>query len=167
MKSNLEKRLLSIPGVSALNFKDEQLFRIAFPKDSVQYVRSWLYILRSSHSLKGQLGYKCITKDLVAVIAYRNETMYVIPIADSTNGVALKHLCQNIFQKTACRVLIKKFHEDYYQQITTRSLSRITEELLEDDTYPEALLQLQRLFISSKGEINPVATKLIRKIKRF
>lgn len=159
-----EKRLLSIKGVSQLTFQDEQFLRLAFPKDSIRYARSWLYLLRASHGEKGNLGYKYRDKDFVAIIGYRNNVVYITPVSDNTQGLKLKKLCDKIFLNIKSRIIIKKYHS---APSTLKAKSKRTSQLLEDDLYPETMLQLNKLFISLKGELNPAAKRLIQKERKF
>ncbi|MGI8420198.1 MAG: GNAT family N-acetyltransferase [Candidatus Levyibacteriota bacterium] len=167
MKSIKEKQLLTISGISRLELEDEQLFRIAFPKDSIQYARSWLYTLRTSHGEDGKRGYKFVTPDIIVVIGYRNNVMYVTPILDKTHGIILQKLCQAIFETTQCRVLLKKFHQESYEQFHVPQTQLDSRHLLEDDSCPETVLQLNKIFISPQGEINPNARKFIKKVKKI
>ncbi|MGH7204179.1 MAG: GNAT family N-acetyltransferase [Candidatus Levyibacteriota bacterium] len=166
MKTIKEKQLLTILGISHLEFEDEQLFRIAFPKDSIQYARSWLYTLRTSHGKDGKRGYKFVTPDIIAIIGYRTNVMYVTPILDKTHGVMLHKLCQAIFETTQCPVLLKKFHQESYEQFHSQMLPG-SRHLLEDDSCPETVIKLNKLFVSPRGEINPLAKKFIKKVKKI
>jgi L-amino acid N-acyltransferase YncA len=162
-----EKRLLHIKGISHLTYEDEQLFRLAFPKDSVQYARSWLYCLRASHGDAGKLGYKFVNADLIAVIGFRKKVVYVTSIIDKTHGIMLQKLCQTIVEKTSKEVLLKKFNPRLHEQFSFQSTNRKLKKLFEDDSCPETILQLDRLFLSKNGELNPVAKKFIRKVNKI
>lgn len=167
MNENTKKESNHIRGVSRLTYKDEQLFRFAFPKDSVQYARSWLYILRASHDDSGQLGYKFVNNDLIAVIGFRKKVIYITPVMDKTHGVMLKILCKNLVEKTGRQILIKKFNAKSLEQFPQNQTKEGLKNLLEDDFCPETLLQLNKLFISSQGEVNPIAKRFIRKVKKI
>lgn len=167
MLNKSKKQLLSIPGVSLLSFTDEDQMRLSFPKDSVQYARSFLYLLRASHGEKGTLGYKYLSTNLTAVIGVRNSIIYLTPITDVTQGIHLQQLCQKIVTKTHCRVLIKKFSPEAYPYMKRIRQYRHKEKELEDEAYPETVLNLPRLFVNQKGEINPSETKFIKQIRRF
>lgn len=160
---SVKNRLLNIQCVSQLTIEDEQFFRVAFPRDAVRYSRSWLYTLRASHFPGGELGLKYTTEQFVAVIGYRNKYIYVTPVFDATAGVKLQELCDAIIEATGQRVILKKFSSDI-AQVTTSAAKRLP---LEDDHAPEVILQMQRLFVSADGLINPAATRVIRKVRTF
>ncbi len=161
--STTNLRLLkTISGISRLTFDDQQFSYTIFPKHSIRYSQSWLYILRVSRDDKGGLGYKFVSHDLVAVIGYRNDVIYVMPISDETKGIALEKLCREIFVKTKKTIILRKIHTSGEQE------KKIIEtNILEDDFAPEKILQLKRLFISPNGAINPAAFNLIKKVKTF
>jgi N-acetylglutamate synthase-like GNAT family acetyltransferase len=158
-------QLLEIPGVSQLQYADEAFFRAIFPKDALHYSYSWLYILRAAHLHGGNLGYKYVSHELVAVIGYRNKSIYITPIADTTKGVETQQLCQEIATRTDRQVIIKKAPIELSERPAFREPS--VADLLEDDANPETVLQLQRLFTSADGEINPYAERLARKVRAF
>jgi hypothetical protein len=102
------EQIHSLPNVSVLSYGDEAMFRVSFPKDAVHYSRSWLYVLRASHLEGGELGYKFVTPDAVAVIGVRNGFVYVTPVADATQGIRLRQLCESISELTGSCIILKK-----------------------------------------------------------
>lgn len=167
MPDNHDKLLLSIPGVSHLTFADEELIRLSFPKDSVQYARSFLYLLRAAHGDHGTLGFKYISRNLTAVIGCRNNLLYLTPITDVTYGKQLKELCEQISAKTTRRLLIKKYSPDAYPHMKRIKRIQLKEKDLEDDAYSETVLILSRIFVDLKGTVNPSASKFMKQLRRF
>ncbi|MBU3978381.1 hypothetical protein KJ980_07265 [Patescibacteria group bacterium] len=168
MVQNVEKKLLKIPEISKLQFTDELLFRKAFQKESLQYARSWLYVLRAAHCKFGKMGYKFISKELLAVIGYRHNIIYITPIFDKTQGIKLQQLCQKILYTTNRQIIIKKFSQQAYPYVKySQKDQHITEGLFEDESHPETILKLSKLFTNLEGDINPSAKKFIKQIKRF
>lgn len=163
-----KSQLFKIPGISQLQYSDEAYFRAIFPKDSLHYSYSWLYVLRASHLAGGQLGYKYVAPDFVAIIGYRNGYAYVTPIVDMTKAIKTKQLCQELVDQTSCRVIIKKVPIEQHKSLNAREPAELEEtSLFEDDANPETLLQLQRIFVSTDGEINSSAKRFVRKIRAF
>jgi GNAT superfamily N-acetyltransferase len=158
--------LLKISGISTLTFEDEQLFRMAFANELLQYAHSWLYVLRAAHVNAGSMGFKFISQNLVAVIGYRHNCIYVTPIFDTTGGVKLQQLCEVVTRQIDLPILIKKMRPAVFDQLSYRKVNA-TQLLLEDDSHPEMVLHLNRLFISSDGTLNPTARKLQRRALSF
>lgn len=167
MPDKKDQLLLSIVGISQLSYSDEQLIRLSFPKDSLQYARSFLYLLRAAHGEKGTLGYKYTSTSLTAVIGTRNSMIYVTPITDVTFGIELKELCQKIAAKTSCRVMIKKFSSKEYPHMKRIKNIQHNLKILEDEAFPETVLNLSRLFVTPDGKVNPSAAKFNKQIRRF
>lgn len=124
-------------------------------------------MLRASHLDKGALGYKFFTAEMVAVIGYRNGYVYVTPIFDATRGLKLRQLCDALVEATDCQVVIKKLQDKEMPGVLTHQEGNERDATLEDDYYAETTLQLQKLFISSDGRLNPAAKRFIRKIRTF
>jgi len=164
---DVQRAFLQIPGVSPLLRDDEQLFRVAFSSHQLQYAHSWLYILRAAHVNAGEMGYKYVSNELVAAIGYRHDFIYVTPVFDTTGGMRLHQLCDKLFKATARPVLIKKFQHAVFDQVVPATKIETRKLPLEDDTCPETVLHLQKFFVSSDGEVNPVAKKLIRRARAF
>ena len=163
---NLDHHMLEvISGISSLQLTDAALLQKSFARDTIYYSKSFLYILRASHGDNGSLGYKYISHDLVAVLGYRNNIIYLTPIKDETKGERLQQLCQEIVRQIHCRVILKKFSKDTYPLMKNKH-TNISEYEREDDAYPEKLLRLSSLF-TPQGEINPRAKQFNRKVKRF
>lgn len=168
MEQKTQKQLSKIPGISKIHFTDESLIRKAFINDFAQYSNSWLYVLRASHCEHGQDGYKFINEDLLAIIGYRNGIFYITPISDKTRGIQLQNLCQQISNITSKKIILKKYSQQSYPFIKYKHDQQPAKyNLFEDDLFPETILNLSRLFITQQGEINPLAKKFIRKVKRF
>jgi len=168
---SFSKRVLSIPDVSPLRFGDEPLFRVAFPKDAVYYSRSWLYVLRAAHMDDGSLGYKYLSSDLVVVIGKRNGYVYVTPILDTTRGIRLRQLCENLIEKTGYQVILKKLlptilaaESQFDAEVQHPGTAALP---LEDDTVAESLLRLDKLFVGASDKLNPVAKRVARKVQAF
>jgi GNAT superfamily N-acetyltransferase len=159
--------ILRIPGISLLTFDDEQLFRTTFSVHGIQYSHSWLYTLRAAHTDDGKMGFKYTSKDMIAVIGYRHEYVYVTPVFDATGGNELQRLCDALCRILRRPVLVKKILRQDYQQIQFQTVSDQASLPLEDDSYPETILQLDRLFVSPDGTINPLAKKLARRAQSF
>lgn len=162
-----KKALAAIPGVSPLAFSDEQLFRAAFPMNEVRYASSWLYILRAAHTDDGGLGYKYVSQELVAVIGYRHEHLYITPLFDVSAGLRLKELCDRLIHSLGCQVILKKveLRKLHGLKISSDEASRLLP--LEDGSTQETVLQLQKLFVGVNGEINLSAKKLARRAESF
>lgn len=158
--------LLQLPGVSRLSFKDEHLIRAALSAQSMQYAHSWLYILRAAHVNNGEMGFKYVSTEMVAVIGYRHDFLYVTPLFDTSSGARLRRLCDLLFDTLSCPILLKKVHQKSFEQIPIPEVAH-NYLPLEDDSCPETVLHLQKLFISSDGDINPVAKKLARRARTF
>jgi hypothetical protein len=167
MPQTIEKILIKIPGISPLTFEDEIMLRDVFSKNSVHYSQSFLYLLRASHSENGSLGYKYIDKEIKAIIGYRKTMIYLTPLKDSTQGQKLQQLCEELTQKTGCRILLKKFSQKKYPKLKNIQRADSTNDMLEDDTYPETILNLPKLFITPEGTVNRKAKRFFRKVKRF
>lgn len=163
----IEKQLQTIKGISRLTYADEELFRLSFPKDSVQYVRSFLYLLRASHGEDGSLGFKYTSNNLIAVIGFRNKKIYVTPIIDVSLGSQLQELCQKVATITATQVFIKKYSPQAYPHIKSVKSISSKAKVLEDDAYPETVLNLQRLFSDMNGKVNSSAAKFSKQLRRF
>lgn len=162
-----KSQLFKIPGITQLQHADEAYFRAIFPKDSLHYSHSWLYVLRASHLADGKLGYKYIAPDLIAIIGYRNGYTYVTPIVDMTKGIKTRQLCQELVTQTGCKIIIKKAPKELYENVSKHDPTDTEVALFEDDSNSETLLQLQRLFVSADGEINPSAKRFLRKVLAF
>lgn len=155
-------KLTSVPGISPLTIHDEPLFRTVFSKQ--YYAHSWLYVLRASHLDNGKEGFKFYDKELVAVIGYRSGYYYVTPIVDTTQGVRLRQLCDQIIQATGEQVILKKLPETILEsEIPTRD--DIVP--LEDDTVGETILYLDRLFVDDLGTMNPMVKHIVRRANSF
>lgn len=163
---SIEKELLKIPGLTPISFEDEAVLRNSFP-DSIEYAHSFLYLLRASHGKNGSIGYKFISRNVKAIIGYRNNIIYVTPIYDATQGEEMYALCNEIFQYTGCRILLKKFSKNRYPKFRYNKSTKLTAFELEDDTCPETVLNLPKLFITSEGTVNRKAKRFFRKVKRF
>ncbi|HEU5121939.1 MAG TPA: GNAT family N-acetyltransferase [Candidatus Saccharimonadales bacterium] len=155
--------LLNTPGVSLLTYDDEHLFRATFSNHGSQYAHSWLYILRAAHINDGEMGYKYVSRDLVATIGYRHDHLYITPLLDSSNGVNLQELCDTLSKMTHAPILIKKILPHQATPSMTRPEATYP---LEDDTCPETVIHLQKLF-TSDDNVNPQARKLARRAKAF
>lgn len=165
--ADLRQILLETPGVTALTHADEQLFRAAFAKHALQYAHSWLYMLRAAHLEQGELGYKYVSSRMVAVIGYRHNFIYVTPLFDTTAGIELQKICDRLFLTTSKPVLIKKFMPRSFNQLTPAANIPPDELPLEDDTCPETILKLPRLFVTADGQVTPMAKKLVRRARAF
>ncbi len=165
--SYASSQILNVSGVSPLTFQDEPLFRVAFPNTASFYAHTWMYVLRASRLYGGQLGYKFFSSELVAVIGHRNGYIYVTPIADTSKGFRLRKLCNELMKATGLRIVLKKLPptfiaseisaEPYYDETTP----------LEDDSVPETMLRLDKLFIDEIGTLNPIAKRVARKVRTF
>jgi hypothetical protein len=158
--------LLQIPGVSRLSFKDEELIRAALSVQPKHYAHSWLYILRACHVNNGELGFKYVSPEMIVLIGYRHDFLYVTPLFDITGGAKLQLFCDLLFDTTNRPILLKKIHQNVFAVVPTLQIAH-NYLPLEDDTCPETILQLQKLFISPEGDINPVAKKLARRAQSF
>jgi L-amino acid N-acyltransferase YncA len=111
-----------------------------------------------------------VTPEAVAVIGARNGFIYITPIADITEGIHLKLLCESISDLTGSQIILKKLHRELHRHLASSvaPTSVDGEELpLEDDSTQETMLQLQRLFTSPRGDINPVAQNVARQVRKF
>jgi L-amino acid N-acyltransferase YncA len=79
----------------------------------------------------------------------------------------LQNLCQTIVEQTNRQIFLKKFNQQSHEQFLSHSKISKLKHLFEDDSYPETILQLDKLFLSEKGEINPAAKRFIRKVKKI
>ncbi len=163
----IEKNLLSIDGISRFKFEDDKLLKSLLLKNPVQYARSFLYLLRASHGDRGLLGYKYVNPNLIAIIGYRNNIIYVTVVMDKTQGVVLKQICKEISNRTSCQILLKKFTQEKYPKMNPIQKPKLSENELEDDSYPETMIDLPTLFIKPEAHINPKASRFIKKVKRF
>jgi hypothetical protein len=167
MLQPIEKKLITIPGISPLQFDDEKMLRSLFPKKSPEYIQSFLYLLRTSHDENGNKGYKFIGKNIAAIIGYRKKNIYITPIVDTSKGEHLQKLCEIISQKTGCRVLLKKFSKEKHPKIHIDKNAPLSETELEDGAYPESVIVLPKLFVTPEGKVNRKAKRFYRKVKRF
>ncbi len=168
MLENTGKKILKIPGISKLQFTDEPLLHKVFQKNPIQYARSWLYILRAAHCKYGRKGYKFINEEFFAIIGYRHDTFYITPILDKTQGIKLQQLCQKILTLTNSQIIIKKFSQRSYPYMKYSEKDQLkTDSLFEDESYPETVLKLPKLFTNLEGDINPLAKGFIKRVKRF
>jgi hypothetical protein len=159
--------LRSIEGISPLRFDDEPFLRQSFPKGTVQYAHSFLYLLRASHGDSGTPGYKFVSRDLIAVIGHRHNCIYITLVADRTKGRALQHLCQTISARIEGPIYLKKFAQDISPYMQNISMQPVQEGDLEDDTCSETIVTLPKLFLTPQGEINPAAKRFRKAVKRF
>lgn len=166
MRTPISKQLSTIDGVSALTLEDEVFFRTVFPNDGVRYFQSWLYLLRACRVENGELGYKYVTSELVTTIGHRHGFLYVTLIFDATDGVRLKQLCDILVKVTGLQVILKKFQAHKLTN-TIPSKQLVGNKAVEDDYTTETTLQLQKLFVTEEGALNPAAERLIRKANTF
>ena len=115
--SDILKKLLTIPGISSLDFSDEPLFRVALQHTPTRYSHSWLYLLRVSHSEKGGLGFKFVSDSLLAVVGVRNGHLYICAAYDATDGVELRKLCQSL-NVAKLPILLKKLPTSTLRHVT-------------------------------------------------
>ena len=161
------QKLLTIKEVSSLQFSDEELFRKSFSKDTKQYAHSFLYLLRAAHGESGTLGFKYVSNSLIAVIGYRRNVIYITPVIDKTAGKELQKLCHEIAGLTGCHIYLKKFSQETYPYMKAIFRKQLLDSELEDDTCPETILKLPKLFITPEGAINPNASRFKKMVKRF
>ncbi len=169
MKNSIDQCILSISQISSLSLNDEKFLKSALFKNQIPYARSFLYVLRASSDQNGNLGYKYVDQNLIAIIGYRHNTIYILPIIDQTQGVMLGKLCKTLIRATGCRVLLKKFSSQVFPNIALQpsSNTNLSDSQKEDDAYPEKISNLNHLFMPSTNSVNPNAKRFIRKIKRF
>jgi L-amino acid N-acyltransferase YncA len=155
----------AIPHITRLSTKDEPLLRAAMRSASVTYASSWLYILRTAHVGHGEMGYKYVTNDLVAVIGFRHNHLYVTPVYDTTSGIALQHFCERLSDTLPHTILVKKFSDERFGALDYKETPEYVPQ--EDDSYRETTVHLQKLFNQESGRINPIAHKLHRRSEAF
>ncbi|HEU5121837.1 MAG TPA: GNAT family N-acetyltransferase [Candidatus Saccharimonadales bacterium] len=123
-------------------------------------------MLRAAHINNGEMGFKYVSPEMVALIGYRHDFMYVTPLFDTTGGVKLRQFCDLLFDITDCPILLKKIHQKAFEQVPiVQTMHNYLP--LEDDTCPETVLHFQKLFINADGDINPIAKKLARRARSF
>ena len=113
------------------------------------------------------MGYKYVSHDLVAAIGYRHGHLYVTPVRDTTGGVKLRRLCGALFDATKTPILLKKIQRHAFEQMVFPVDLPHDDLPLEDDSCPESVLHLRKLFVSPAGDVNPVAKNLIRRARAF
>ncbi len=164
--TTLSNQLFTIDGISPLTLDDELFFRTVFPNDGVRYFQSWLYVLRACRVEDGSPGYKYVTSELVTIIGHRHGFLYVTLVFDATDGVRLEQFCNKLVEVTGLQVVLKKLlQEALTNPIPSKRLKN--DKALEDDYTPETTLQLQKIFVTEEGGLNPAAERLIRKAHTF
>ena len=139
----------------------------AFTGPSPRYTHSFLYLLRASHGQDGSLGLKYTTQNVTAIIGYRNNIVYITPLTDKEQGKGLEILCNEIMQKTGCRIFLKKVLLDQFPKIALTKPNKVTDTELEDAACSETIINLTKLFITPEGTVNRKAKRFFRKVKRF
>lgn len=158
-----------VNGVSRISPADASLFREIFQREAICYARSWLYLLRATRDDNGGFGYKYLGDGMVAGIGYRHRTFYIVYPVGPRRFQALIDLCDEIYERTQCRVIVKKADATLYEQLSLRwhFQGNIDDlRLLEEEAYPEHILQLERLFGPTAGT-ERLLLPFLKKVRRF
>lgn len=168
--SELPARLSTIiPGFSRLLPTDADLFRRLFQPEDWCYANSWLYLLRAARDDQGGLGYKFVSKDMVASIGYRDHSFYIVHPMGTGRYQALLDLCMHLYEFRQGSIILKKIDQELYEQFSTAApfpIDSARSELFEEEAFPEHILQLERLFVvtpETKQQLQP----LLKKVQRF
>jgi hypothetical protein len=169
--------------ISRLVSTDTDLFREAFRKEPTYYCNNWLYILRSTRDDHGNFGYKFVGKDVLIGIGYRNQIVYLVHPMGKDRFAATLALCQNIQHSMRCSIVLKKIDQELYEYLRSSNLFQKQNDasipgdetflkyprptmLLEEETFPEHMLDLSALYNSVTGSYNQ-SGPFIRKVMRF
>ena len=156
-------------GISRLLPTDAGLFRQAFRNEEICYANSWLYILRSTRNDLGGLGYKFVGSETLVSIGYHNNTIFLVHPIGTGRFQTIIDLCSKIYNSLKCPIILKKIDQELYEQLQSTTLFQeyagdLT--LLEEEAFPEHVLELEKLYSPSVGLYNQ-SIPFIRKVKRF
>ncbi len=104
---------------------------------------------------------------MTATISYRNSHLYIIRPIGAFN--ALIDLCTQIYEHFHGSIIFKKVDQMLYNQLSVTPLFRIDttgQELFEEETFPEHILKLERLF-SPTPATKPLLHPFLKKVQRF
>jgi len=157
--------------ISRLSPTDADLFRQAFRNEEICYANSWLYILRATRNDLGGLGYKFVGNETLVGIGYRNNTLFLVHPTGTERFQTIINLCPKIYNSLKCPIILKKIDQGLYEQLYSTKLFKEHEHtgdlmLLEEEAFPEHLLELEKLYSPSFGLYNQ-SIPFIRKVKRF
>lgn len=156
-------------GISRLSPIDADLFRQAWRNEAICYANSWLYILRSTRNDLGGFGYKFVGNETLASLGYRNNTLFLVHPTGAGRFNTIKDLCPKIYHSLKCHIILKKIDEELYNQLYETKMFQVyngNPNLLEEEAFPEHMLELDKLYNQSVGLYNK-SIPFIRKVKRF
>ncbi len=154
--------------LTRIDFTDSNHFNSIVCQRPVCYANGWLYHLRSARNNDGSAGFQFLEQDVFATIGFRNEhSICVSPIGERRFSV-IPELCRSIAKDTSLPVILKKVDRELSEYLLTQTGFHLhrDKQNLEDENFPEHLLELQTLFDAS-GSVNSKAKQLQRRFRRF
>jgi hypothetical protein len=155
--------------ISRLSPRDADLFRNAFQQEELCYANSWFYTLRSTRDSLGEFGYKFVGNETLMGIGYRHNTIYLVhPIGTGRFDTTLD-VCLTIRDRLQSPLILKKIDPALYEYLYSTGLfceSTGSLTLLEEEAFPEHILQLEELYSPLIGRYSQ-SIPFMKKVKRF
>jgi hypothetical protein len=165
----------ALRGVSRLDHQWPSRFEHTLRRDEPRYADSWLYLLRVTRDDLGQFGYLLARGSGNYGIGFRKNVVYLLPPSNAVvSDLAVsdvEYICSTIGQINGKDIILKQVDSSLALALLNSGRFKTAEDwadrkLLEDEAYPEKLVDLDRLFVDSAG-ISPSARNFCRKVVRF
>jgi hypothetical protein len=170
-----ERLLKALEGVSPLNHQWSDRFDHTLRRDEPRYADGWLYLLRATRDDFGQFGHVLARSSGYYGIGFRKNILYLLPPRSSAavGGLVsdIEYICSTVEQISGKSIILKQVDSSLALALLNSGHFKTAEDwtdrkLLEDEAYPEKLIDLDRLFAGS-GDINSSAHNFRRKVIRF